>query len=48
MPVTVAVKNTGDYAGEEIVQLYIRDEVSSVTRPIKELKDFKRIALAHG
>lgn len=46
--VTVEVKNTGERSGEEIVQLYIRDEVSSVTRPIKELKDFKRIALAPG
>ena len=46
--VTVDVMNTGQKEGEEIVQLYIRDEVSSVTRPIKELKDFKRIALAPG
>ena len=46
--VTVDVKNIGQREGEEIVQLYIRDEVSSVTRPIKELKDFKRIALAPG
>jgi beta-glucosidase len=46
--VTVDVKNTGERSGEEIVQLYIRDEVSSVTRPVKELKDFKRIALAPG
>jgi beta-glucosidase len=46
--VTVDVKNTGDRPGEEIVQLYIRDQVSSVTRPIKELKDFKRIVLAPG
>jgi beta-glucosidase len=46
--VTIDVKNNGDREGEEIVQLYIRDEVSSVTRPIKELKDFKRIALAPG
>jgi beta-glucosidase len=46
--VTLNVKNAGARAGEEIVQLYIRDEVSSVTRPIKELKDFKRISLAAG
>ncbi|MEO6733837.1 MAG: glycoside hydrolase family 3 N-terminal domain-containing protein [Ferruginibacter sp.] len=46
--VTIDVKNTGQREGEEIVQLYIRDEVSSVTRPIKELKDFKRMALAPG
>ena len=35
-------------AGEEIVQLYIRDRFSQVTRPVKELKDFARIALAPG
>ena len=46
--VTVAVTNTGKRAGDEIVQLYIRDLVSSVTRPIIELKDFKRISLQAG
>jgi beta-glucosidase len=46
--VTVAVTNTGKRAGDEIVQLYIRDLVSSVTRPIKELKDFKRVSLQPG
>jgi beta-glucosidase len=46
--VTVTVTNTGKRAGDEIVQLYIRDLVSSVTRPIMELKDFKRISLAPG
>jgi len=46
--VSIDVTNTGQRAGDEIVQLYIRDEVSSVTRPIKELKDFKRIGLAPG
>jgi beta-glucosidase len=46
--VTVAVTNTGKRAGDEIVQLYIRDLVSSVTRPIIELKDFKRISLQPG
>jgi beta-glucosidase len=46
--VTIDVKNIGQRGGEEIVQLYIRDEVSSVTRPIRELKDFKRIALEPG
>jgi beta-glucosidase len=46
--VTVTVTNTGKLAGDEIVQLYIRDLVSSVTRPIMELKDFKRISLARG
>src|ERR1044072_8246438 len=46
--VSVTVTNTGKRAGDEIVQLYIRDLVSSVTRPIMELKDFKRISLASG
>jgi len=46
--VSVDVTNTGTVDGEEIVQLYIHDEVSSVTRPIKELKDFKRIVLEPG
>ena len=46
--VSVTVSNTGKRAGNEIVQLYIRDLVSSVTRPIMELKDFKRISLAPG
>ena len=46
--VSVTVMNTGKRAGDEIVQLYIRDLVSSVTRPIMELKDFKRISLAPG
>jgi beta-glucosidase len=43
--VSVRVKNTGEVAGDEVVQLYIRDQASSVTRPVKELKSFKRIAL---
>ncbi len=46
--VSVAVKNTGSVKGEEIVQLYIRDNVSSVTRPIKELKGFQKILLNPG
>jgi beta-glucosidase len=46
--VTVKVTNTGKRAGDEIVQLYIRDLVSSVTRPIMELKNFARISLAPG
>ncbi len=46
--VSVSVTNTGTVAGEEIVQLYIRDLKSKLTRPIKELKDFRRIALAPG
>jgi len=45
---TVEITNTGDRAGDEIVQCYIRDMVGSVSRPVKELKDFKRISLAPG
>jgi beta-glucosidase len=46
--VIVEVTNTGKRAGEEIVQMYIRDKVSSVTRPVKELRGFKRISLNPG
>jgi beta-glucosidase len=45
---SVTVKNTGRRAGDEIVQLYIRDVKSSVTRPVMELKDFARVSLAPG
>ena len=44
----VEVTNTGKRAGTEVVQLYIRDTVSSVTRPVKELKAFAKIALSPG
>jgi beta-xylosidase len=46
--VSVTVTNAGKRAGDEVVQLYVRDLVSSVTRPVMELKDFKRISLAPG
>ena len=46
--VRVDVTNTGKRAGSEVVQLYIRDLVSSVTRPIKELKGFKKVYLKPG
>ena len=46
--VSVEVTNTGKMAGDEIVQLYIRDEYSSVTRPVKELKDYKRVHIEKG
>ncbi len=46
--VSVDIKNTGTYDGTEIAQLYIRDLVADVTRPVKELKGFKRIYLNHG
>lgn len=46
--VSVEVKNTGNQAGEEVVQLYIRDLVGSATRPVKELKGFTKILLTAG
>jgi len=46
--VLVDVTNTGQRRGDEVVQLYIRDLVSSVTRPVKELKGFRRITLEPG
>jgi beta-glucosidase len=46
--VSVPVRNTGARAGDETVQIYVRDLVSSVTRPIKELKAFRRVALNPG
>ena len=46
--VTVDVKNSGKVEGKEVVQLYIRDLVGSVTRPVKELKDFVKISLKPG
>ena len=46
--VSVNVTNTGKVAGEEIVQMYLRDRFSQVTRPVKELKDFTRVSLAPG
>ena len=45
---TITVTNTGKYDGEETVQLYIRDLVGSVTRPVKELKGFQKIFLKAG
>jgi len=46
--VTVPVRNTGTRAGDETVQVYVHQQVGSVTRPIKELKAFRRVALAPG
>ena len=46
--VSVTVANTGDVDGEEVVQLYVRDLVGSVTRPVKELKGFRKILLESG
>ena len=45
---SVTVTNTGNYDGDEIVQLYIHDKVASITRPVKELKGFERIHLKKG
>ncbi|MCW3804502.1 beta-glucosidase BglX [Plebeiibacterium marinum] len=46
--VSVTMKNTGEYAGEETAQLYIRDMEASITRPLKELKGFKKVYLQPG
>jgi beta-glucosidase len=46
--VEVNVRNIGDYDGEEVVQLYIKDDFASVTRPVKELKGFQKIFLKKG
>jgi len=46
--VSVDVKNTGSRKGAEVVQMYIRDDYSSVPRPVKELKGFKKITLDAG
>ena len=43
--IKVDIKNTGTRAGEEVVQLYVNDRVASITRPVKELKGFKRVTL---
>jgi beta-glucosidase len=48
LEVKVTVTNTGDYDGEEVVQLYIRDVVAGVTRPVKVLKGFQKIFLKAG
>lgn len=45
---SVTVTNSGARAGEEVVQLYVRDLVGSVTRPVKELKGFEKISLKKG
>jgi len=46
--VSITVRNTGKYDGEEVVQLYVRDLVGSVTRPVKELKGFKKVMIKAG
>ncbi|MGH7673080.1 MAG: fibronectin type III-like domain-contianing protein, partial [Gemmatimonadales bacterium] len=46
--VSVTVANTGTREGTEVVQLYVRDEVGSTTRPVRELKGFRRVTLRPG
>ena len=46
--VRTTVRNTGSRAGDEVVQVYLRDEASSVTRPVKELVGFERVTLQPG
>jgi beta-glucosidase len=46
--VQITVKNTGSFAGDEVVQLYVRDEIGSVTTPVKALKGYQRISLKPG
>ncbi len=48
LEVIVTVKNTGNYDGQEVVQLYVRDMVGTITRPVKELKGFQKIFLKKG
>jgi beta-glucosidase len=48
LTVTVTLTNTGSRAGEEVVQLYIRDKVASISRPVKELKGFVKVSLEPG
>jgi beta-glucosidase len=48
LTVSIEVTNTGDRAGDEVVQLYLRDDVASLTRPVKELRGFRRITLKPG
>lgn len=48
LEISVSVKNTGDVAGKEVVQLYVGDDKCSVLRPVKELKHFRKIALNPG
>ena len=48
MTISVELTNKGDVAADEVVQLYVRDLVGNVTRPVKELKGFKRLRLEPG
>lgn len=46
--ISVTVRNTGKMAGDEVVQLYVRDPIASVARPVQELRGFKRVSLGVG
>lgn len=46
--VSATVRNTGRRAGDEVVQLYLRDRVATVTRPVRALRGFERVTLAPG
>ena len=48
LKVTVRVRNTGDRTGKEVVQLYLRDPVASVVRPVQQLIDYRKVELAPG
>jgi beta-glucosidase len=48
LEVSIQIANTGSYDGEEVVQLYIRDEVASLTRPVMELKGFRKTLIKAG
>ena len=48
MTVSAALRNTGERAATEVVQLYVRDLVGNVTRPVRELKGYRRVRLEPG
>ncbi len=48
LTISVSISNTGNYDGEEVVQLYIRDLVGRVVRPVKELKGFQKVFIKKG
>lgn len=48
MEISLVIENTGEVSGTEVVQLYLRDEQASMTRPVKELQGFARVSLAPG
>jgi beta-glucosidase len=48
LEVSVTIMNTGNFDGEEIVQLYIQDPVASISRPVKEIKNFRKLMIRKG